>query len=114
MTAKGFERKEKIKSFKKGIIFLIGDMGNYGVSENEMNIREVILEKEGYCVFNPVRIIPYNSSEMLRNRILIAKLMECKKVFVMLKYEKSSINHILVDLAAKLDYEIIYEKGEST
>lgn len=101
---------DKLKAYKRGIIFLIGNMSDYGVSENEMNIRGTILEKEGYCVFNPVKIIPYNSSEMLRNRILISKMMECKKVYVMLGYAKTPINNLLLDIVINLDYDIIYEE----
>lgn len=101
---------QEVKYCKKGMIFLIGNMTDYGISENELNIREAILEKEGYCVFNPVKIIPYNSSEMLRNRILISKMMECKKVYVMLGYAKTPINNLLLDIVINLDYDIIYEE----
>lgn len=104
--------KDETKCYKKGIIYLIGNMSDYGVSESYMNIREAILENEGYLVFNPIKIIPYNSSEMLRNRILIGKLMESKKVYVMLGYAKTPINNLLLDIVINLDYDIIYEKED--
>lgn len=102
------------KYYKKGAIFLIGNMSDYGVSEILMEAREIILGKEGYYVYNPIKIIPYNSSEGLRNRVLVGKLMECKKAYVMHGWEKSPVNHIIVDLIGKLKYEIIYEEDEST
>lgn len=113
MSVKQFEREE-VKYYKKGMIFMIGNMSDYGVSETEMNIREAVLEKEGYYVHNPMKIIPYNSSEKLRNRILIARLMECNTVYLMLGYGKTPVNNLLMDLIINLNYNIIYEKNEST
>ena len=115
MTAKGFERKEdEPKCFKKGLIYLIGNMSSFGASETELNIREAILEKEGYLVYNPMKIIPYNSSERLRNRILIAKMMECKKVYVMLGYAKTPISNLLLDIAISLNYDITNEEEDES
>lgn len=102
--------EEKVKYYKKGAIYLIGNMADYGSSAILMTARDVILEKRGYYVYNPMKIIPYDSSEDLRNRILINRLMECNRIYVMTGYEKSSINQVMIDLAEILNYKIIYEE----
>lgn len=88
-NSKLLDLEKNVKYYKRGAIYLIGNMSDHGASEILMEAREIILEKEGYYVYNQIKIIPYNSSEDLRNRILIGKLMECKKVYVMSGYEKT-------------------------
>ena len=85
-------------------------MGDYGKSGILMTAREFILEQEGYYVYNPMKIVPHDTPENLKNRILINRLMECKQAYIMTGYEKSPVNHVIVDLVVKLNYKIIHEE----